>query len=79
MLPLYFLGVSGHLGLSRATRRECQVVRLILLPPNHDDGMPPEGKQPLTSEEIVTLIDWIRGGAVFPEPGAALTATNHPG
>jgi uncharacterized membrane protein len=41
------------------------LVRLILLPPQHDDVMPPEGKEPLTLEEIMTLLDWIRNGAVF--------------
>jgi uncharacterized membrane protein len=43
------------------------LVRLILLPPQHDDVMPPEGKEPLTLEEIMTLLDWIRNGAVFPQ------------
>ncbi len=43
------------------------LVRLILLPPQHDDVMPPEGKEPLTLEEIMTLLDWIRNGAAFPQ------------
>ena len=72
-------GESGNAGIKPGDPLESQVVRLILLPPNHDDAMPPEGKQPLTSEEIMTVIDWIRSGAVFPETGAALTSTNHPG
>jgi uncharacterized membrane protein len=46
------------------------LVRLILLPPQHDDVMPPEGKEPLTLEEIMTLLDWIRNGAVFPQGNA---------
>ena len=72
-------GESGNPGIKPGDPIESQVVRLILLPPNHDDVMPPEGKQPLTSEEIMTLIEWIRSGAVFPEPATALTSTNHPG
>jgi hypothetical protein len=72
-------GESGNPGIKPCDPIESQVVRLILLPPNHDDVMPPEGKQPLTSEEIMTLIEWIRSGAVFPEPAATLTATNRPG
>ena len=72
-------GESGDPGIKPGDPIKSQVVRLILLPPNHDDVMPPEGKQPLTSEEIMTLIEWIRSGAAFPETGAALTATNHPG
>jgi hypothetical protein len=46
------------------------LVRLILLPPQHDDVMPPEGKEPLTLEEIMILLDWIRNGAVFPQGNA---------
>lgn len=41
------------------------LARLILLPLQHDDVMPPSGKQPLTLEEIMTLLDWIRNGAAF--------------
>lgn len=37
----------------------------MLLPPQHDDVMPPDGKAQLTLEDIMTLIDWIRNGAVF--------------
>lgn len=40
-----------------------QLVRLILLPPHHDDVMPPEGKKQLTPDEVLTLIEWIRDGA----------------
>lgn len=58
---------------------ESHVVKLILLPATHDDVMPPEGKQPLTSEEIMTIIDWIRKGATFPETGQALSSTNSAG
>jgi len=29
--------------------------------------MPPEGKQALTIEEIMTILDWVRNGAVFPQ------------
>ena len=72
-------GESGNPGIRPGDPIESPVVRLILFPPNHDDVMPPEGKQLLTSEEIMTVIEWIRSGAVFPEPGAVLTTTNHAG
>jgi hypothetical protein len=45
----------------------------MLLPPQHDDVMPPEGKEPLTLEETMTLLDWIRNGAEFP-PGTTTPA-----
>ena len=39
-------------------------------PADDDDVMPPSGKDPLTAEEIVTLIRWIQSGAPFPEKRA---------
>jgi uncharacterized membrane protein len=59
-------GESGHPAIKPGDPIGSQLVRLILLPPEHDDVMPPEGKQPLTREEIMTLLDWIRNGAAFP-------------
>ena len=52
-------------------------MRLILLPPQHDDVMPPEGKEPLTLEEIMILLDWIRNGAVFPQENEPPLAAGH--
>lgn len=72
-------GESGNPAIKPSDPIESHVVKLILLPASHDDVMPPEGKQPLTSEEIMTIIDWIRNGAVFPETGQALSATNNAG
>ena len=39
------------------------MVRLILLPGDHDDVMPPSGKPPLTDTEILEVCRWIRSGA----------------
>lgn len=39
------------------------LVRLILLPGDHDDVMPPSGKPPLTDVEILEVCRWIRSGA----------------
>ncbi len=36
-----------------------ELVRRVLLNPHHDDFMPPEGKTPLTEEEITILTYWI--------------------
>jgi len=63
-------GKSGNIAIKPFDPVESYLVRLILLPPQHDDVMPPEGKEPLTLEEIMTIVDWIRNGAVF--PGAAV-------
>ena len=72
-------GDSGNPAIKPGDPLESHLIRLILLPPRHDDVMPPEGKQSLNSEEIMVLIDWIRNGATFPENGSQLTATNSPG
>lgn len=42
------------------------LVRLILLPPDHDDVMPPTGKGTLAPDEVMHLIRWIQQGAVIP-------------
>jgi hypothetical protein len=36
--------------------------------------MPPEGKQPLTPEEIGKVLAWVRNGAAFPDAVPAATA-----
>lgn len=42
------------------------LVRLILLPPDHDDVMPPTGKGTLSPDEVMHVIRWIQQGAVIP-------------
>lgn len=69
-------GESGKPAIKPGDPLSSYLVRLILLPPQHDDVMPPEGKQPLTLEEIMTLIDWIRNGAKLPITATNQTASN---
>jgi len=45
------------------------LVRVALLPAEHDDAMPPEGKEPLSLEEVVAIVQWIQKGAAYVEPG----------
>lgn len=59
-------GESGKVAIKPGDPIGSHLVKLILLPPQHDDVMPPEGKEPLSIEEIMILLDWIRNGAVFP-------------
>lgn len=55
------------------------LVRLILLPEDHDDLMPPAGKNALTAEEIMQIIRWIQHGAHWPgRTAAAGGSTNGP-
>lgn len=41
------------------------LVRLIALPEEHDDLMPPSGKGTLTGDEILAIMQWIDRGADF--------------
>lgn len=58
-------GESGSPGIVPGDPLKSQVVKFLLLPRDHDDAMPPEGKQALTPEEIVSIIHWIQAGAPF--------------
>ena len=58
-------GESGKPAIKPGDPIGSYLVQLILLPPEHDDVMPPEGREPLTLEEITVVLDWIRHGAVF--------------
>ena len=50
--------VPGDLGKSR-------LLYHVLLPRDHDDAMPPKGKEPLLPGEIVAIAQWIQAGAQF--------------
>ena len=41
------------------------LVETILLPEDDDYVMPPEGKEPLTQEEILAIIQWVKDGAAW--------------
>ncbi len=43
------------------------LVETLLLPEDDDLVMPPEGKEPLTQEEILDIIQWVKDGAVWPD------------
>jgi hypothetical protein len=58
-------GDSGSAGITPGDPMKSNVLRLMLLPRNHDDAMPPEGKQAATPEEIMAVAHWIQGGAPF--------------
>jgi mono/diheme cytochrome c family protein len=63
-------GESGEVAIKPGDPLGSHLVRLILLPPEHDDVMPPSGKLALTPEEIGRVIQWIKTGAVFPGENA---------
>lgn len=61
-------GDSGSPGIVPGDPMKSSVLRLILLPRDHDDAMPPEGKPGLTPAEILAIAHWIQAGAPFDSP-----------
>ena len=57
-------GKSGHPTLKPGNIAESEMYRRVMLPEKDEDRMPPEGKVPLTKEEIALLEWWIAKGAV---------------
>lgn len=64
-------GDSGEPGVKLDDPAASYLLRLVMLPADHDDVMPPAGKGTVSEEEIMKLIRWIRNGAVYPEVMAA--------
>lgn len=56
-------GSSGEPAVVPNDPAKSRLVRLILLPRNHDDVMPPDGKEQLTPDETMAVIRWIQAGA----------------
>ena len=42
------------------------LIRVILLPQDHEERMPPKGKGQVTAEEVSKLIEWIQRGGEMP-------------
>ncbi len=68
-------GESEQPAIKPGNTMESRLVKLILLPPGHDDIMPPDGKEPLTPEEIGLVLHWIRIGAPFGTTAPPSSAT----
>jgi len=60
-------GESGLEAIRPKDPMHSELVRRILLPGDHDEAMPPEGKPCLSAEEILLLVRWIQNGAPFVE------------
>ena len=59
-------GKSGKTAIVPKNPLESNLVRLMLLPCDDDEAMPPDGKEPLKAEEMALILEWIRLGAEFP-------------
>lgn len=56
-------GESGVAAVVPGDPGRSALLRLILLPPGHDEVMPPSGKLALSDAEILAVLRWIRDGA----------------
>lgn len=61
-------GSSGEPALVPGDPLKSRLIVVSLLPPDHDEVMPPEGKEALTADETMALIRWIQSGASYGEP-----------
>ncbi len=61
-------GDSGEPTIKAGDPLASELVRLILLPKEHEDLMPPVGKGHLMPEEILDIIHWIQVGAPVHKP-----------
>ena len=57
-VSMYSGGKSGAI-LVPGSANESELVKRVLLDPHNEDFMPPEGKTPLTEEEIAIITYWI--------------------
>lgn len=65
-------GDSGEPAIKLSDPATSYLLRLVMLPSDNDDVMPPSGKGSVSEEEIMKIIKWIRAGAAYPE---AVTTT----
>lgn len=56
-------GESNNPSLSPGHPEKSELYKRVVLPLDHDDHMPPEGKTPMTENEISVLKYWILSGA----------------
>lgn len=56
-------GKSGNLAIAAGLPDSSELYRRVMLPVEHEDHMPPEGKTPLNENEIALLKFWIESGA----------------
>ena len=56
-------GESNSPSITPESPEKSEVYNRIILPEDHDDHMPPQGKSPLTADEISLLKYWIESGA----------------
>ena len=56
-------GKSGNPAIVPNDALKSNLLRLVTLPRSNEDAMPPDGKEPLTADEIATIFEWVQAGA----------------
>ena len=56
-------GESNSPSITPTAPEKSELYKRVILPEDHDDHMPPQGKSPLTPDEISLLKYWIESGA----------------
>jgi len=59
-------GESEEPALVPGDPAKSSLIRVILLPQDHEEVMPPKGKGQVSAEEVTKLIEWIQKGAEMP-------------
>ena len=60
---LFGAGDSNHPAIVPGSISKSEALARIRLPVHDDEHMPPEGKSPLTDDEVALLTFWVKGGA----------------
>ncbi|MEK6476345.1 c-type cytochrome domain-containing protein [Catalinimonas sp. 4WD22] len=68
-------GENGAIFVAGNTE-ESDMIKRILLPEDHDDHMPPEGKSQLTDEQVELLSWWVAEGAPFDKKVAQVNVSD---
>lgn len=61
-------GKSGQPAIRPGDALASPMAKRITLPRGDDDAMPPEGREPLSDQEVGAILRWIESGAAY-EPG----------
>jgi len=71
-------GESGKPAIVPGNAIASQMIEAVTLPQTNERAMPPDGKPRLTPEQVITLIDWINGGALWLDATQAAAAGVEP-
>jgi uncharacterized membrane protein len=71
-------GKSGRPAVIPGNAAASELLRRLLLPPEHDERMPPIDEAPMPHEEILRVAHWIERGAAFAGTAHVASSTSKP-